>query len=229
MIDICLPANNEKELINRARELGYKELVFLYQFKSRKELQVKKAKYPDIKIGIHFTPKRGEVKISNQLYLEADLIAVSSHNENIIRAAVSNPKVDLVFGVPTSVGKDHTHYRYSNFNEIFANLAKQNKVRYAIDFSQLLENQGIARARLWGREAQNTRLSRRKLPIIIASFAKNKWQMRNPNDLAAIASVLGLNSPQAKAAVSTAILDILKYKQKRRSKNFISPGVRVVK
>ena len=229
MIDICLPENNEKELIERARELGYKELVFLYQFKSRKELQAKKAKYPDVKIGTYFTPKRGEIKISNQLYLEADLIAVSSHNENVVRAAVSNPKVDLVFAVPTSTGKDHTHYRYSNFNEIFANLAKQNKVRYAIDFSQLLENQGIARARLLGREAQNVRLCRRKTPIITASFAKNKWHMRNPNDFIAIAQVLGLNALQAREAVSTNISKILKAKQKRRSKNFISPGIRLIK
>jgi len=228
-MDICIPANNEKELIKRAQELGIKQLVFLYDTKSAKELQAKKAKYPDVKVGIYLKPKKPQIKISNQLFLEADLIAVSSQNEAVIRSAVSNPKIDLVFGIPSSSGKDHLHYRRSNFNEILANLAKQYKVRYAIDFSQLLENQGIARAKLWGREAQNVKLSRRKIPIIIASFAKNKWQLRNPNDLAAIAQLLGLTSSQAKNSVSNNIFAILKEKEKRRSKTFVAPGIKLIK
>lgn len=228
MIDICIPQNNEKELIQRAKELGIKQLVFLYETKSAKELKEKKKQFPGEKIGIYLKPKKPQIKFSNQLYLEADIIAVSSQNEAVIRSAVSNPKIDLVFSVPSSVGKDALHYRRSNFNEIFVNLAKQNKVRYAIDFSQLLENEGIARAKLWGREAQNIRLCRRKIPIIISSFAKNPWQMRNPKDLAAIVVLLGLNEKQAKKAISDNIEVILKEKQKRRSKEFIAPGIRVI-
>lgn len=231
MIDICLPENNEKELIKRAQELGISQLIFLYNIKSVKELKEKKkqlAKLP-VKIGVYLKPKKPQIKISNQLYLEADLIAVSSQNEAVIRAAVSNPKIDLVFGVPSSAGRDHPAYRRSNFNEILANLAKKNKVRYAIDFSALLESEGVARAKLWGREAQNVRLCRRKLPIIIASFARNNWQPRNPNDLAAIAQILGLNAPQSKKAVSTNLFSIWKEKQIRRSKQFIAPGIKLVK
>jgi len=230
MIDICLPEGNEIELLRRAKELGYSNLIFLYPFKSKADLVKKKKELQDLKVffGIYLKPNKPQIRISNQLYLEADLIAVSSQDEKIIRAAVSNPKIDLIFRVPSSAGRDHPAYRRSNFNEILANLAKQNKVRYAIDFSALLEHEGIARAKLLGREAQNVRLCRRKIPIIIASFAKDVWQLRNPHDLSAIAQLLGLNAPQAKAAVSSAILKIIKCKQKRRLKGFIAPGIRVV-
>lgn len=228
MVDICLPENNEKQLIKQAQELGTKQLVFLYPLKSVKEIQAKKKQFPNVCIGIYLKPRKSQVKLSNQLYLESDLVAVSSQNENIIRAAVSNPKIDLVFGVPSSAGKEHTHFRYSNFNEIFANLAKQNKVSYAVDFSQILESKDVARAKLFGREMQNVKLCRRKVPVIIASFAKDKWQLRNPNDLSAIVQLLGLNAPQAKAAVATNVSAILKQKNKRRSKKYIAPGIKLI-
>jgi len=229
MFDICLPNGNEESLIRRAKELGISQLIFLYETKSIRELKAKKAKFPDIKIGICLKPLRPSIRFSPKLFLEADLIAVTSHDEAIIRGAVSNPQIDLVFAVPSASGKDHLHYRKSNFNEILTNLAKKNKVSYAISFSQLLENEGVARAKLLGREAQNVRLCRRKIPIIISSFAKYEWQMRNPKDLSALAQLLGLNAPQSKQAINEHILEILKRKDLRRSKKFIAPGITLVK
>lgn len=234
MIDICLPKNNEEEIIARAGELGYSCMVFLYDFDKREQISRKKQEFSkekiDVKIGICLRPRTiSQLKKQlNYFYMEADFIAVCSSKEEIVREAVSSPKADAVFDVATATGRDAPHYRNSGFNQVLADLAAKNKVAYGVDFSQILDLEGWPRAKLWGREAQNTYICRRRLPIIIASFAKNQWGLRKPEDLSAISRLLGLNFPQSKAAVSSNIANILKIKAQRRNREYIMPGVRLV-
>ncbi len=237
MIDICLPKNNEEEIIARAGELGYSCLVFLYDFDQRAQIQQKKKELEkfkskiDTKVGIYLRPRTiSQLKKQlNYFYMEADFMAVCSSKEEIVREAVSSPKADAVFDVATASGRDAPHYRNSGFNQVLADLAGKNKVAYGVDFSQILDLEGWPRAKLWGREAQNMHICRRKLPIIIASFAKNQWGLRKPEDLSAISRLLGLNFPQSKAAVSSNIANIIKIKAQRRSREYIMPGVKLIK
>lgn len=232
-LDIVLPNGNERELAEQAAKLGI-FLIFLYPFRERKDIQKKKDElkktlrdFPHY-VGIYTIPKHaGELKRAAKLWLEADFVAVINPGE-LARLAVSNPRIDAVFRVPNVMGRDNPEYRKSNFNAILANLSMQNKVAYGIDFSYLLENSGYPLAKLIGREMQNVRLCRRKTKILIASMAQNAWQLRMPENLSAIARVLGLNSPQSKASVSSAIYDIIKSKEKRRSGKFVRPGVELV-
>jgi RNase P/RNase MRP subunit p30 len=75
---------------------------------------------------------------------------------------------------------------------------------------------------------QNIRLCRRKTKILIASMAKTAMELRLPENLSAMGRVLGLNAPQSKAAVSSAIQDVVVRKEKRRSGKFVRPGVELV-
>jgi len=234
-IDILVPQNNEKELLARARELGYSDVIFLYPFKSRGEILEKKKKFPNTKIGTFILANRpSDLKKLPNLYLDSDLIAVQTFAENIVRSAATNPRIDIICGITTSHGRDHLEYRRSNLNAIVANIMKDNKMSYGLNFSHLYVGKGIgcypsyALAKILGREMQNIRLTRRKIPIVFASFASDVWQMRLPENLSAIGRVLGLNFPQSKAAVSGAIEAILKRKEHRRSKEFVRPGIRLV-
>ena len=228
-IDICLPEGNEKELIERAKQLGYSEVVFLYTFSSRKELQEQKKKFPNQKIGVYIKAiKPNDLKKVEQFYLDADMIAVSAQDETVVRLAADNPRIDLLFEVASASGKDSLHYRNSGMNNVIVNIAKKSKQAYGLSFRYFLEHESYARAKILGREMQNVQLSRRKNPIILASFSRDIWQIRNPNDLQSIGKLLGLNSPQSKAGTSKVIQSILKKKEHRRSKNYIQPGIRLV-
>jgi len=234
-LDIMLPRENEAELATAAKELGITP-VFLYPFRDRKEIlrkkdELKKTLGPSMEfyVGVYTIPRSaGDIKrLTKQFWLTADFLAVINPGE-LVRLAVSNPRIDAVFRVPTIIGRDSTEYRRSNWNAILTNIAVQNKVSYGIDFSYFLENSGYSLAKLLGRDMQNVRLCRRKIKILMASMAQNAWQLRMPENLSAIGRVLGLNSQQSKASVSSAIQDIIKAKEKRRSKAFVRPGVELV-
>ncbi len=234
MFDILIPNNNEKELLDRASELGITHVLFLY--KNINELKRKKSEISNIykSIYIHFGPllqpkSSGDVRrFSEQAWLAADLIAATSQDERIIRALCENPMIDIVFGAATSFGKDALDYRRSGMNAILANLMKENKQSYTISFANILQEAGARRAKLLGREMQNIQLTRRKVPLIIASFASKPEGMRLVENLSALLRILGANYPQSKAATSTAIENIIKRKEARRSKDFVRAGVRVV-
>lgn len=231
--DLLLPRENEAELAREAKELGITP-IFLYPFKDKKEIQrkrdeLKKTLGESHFVGVYTVPKSlGDIKrLAKQFWLSADFLAVINPGE-LVRLAVSNPRIDAVFRVPSIIGRDSTEYRRSNFNAILANIASQNKVAYGIDFSYFLENSGYSLAKLLGREMQNIRLCRRKTKILMASMAKTAMELRLPENLSAFGRVLGLNSPQSKAAVSSAIQDIIVRKEKRRSGKFVRPGVELI-
>jgi len=254
-IDILIPQDNEKELLARAKELGYSDVVFLYPFKSRgeiletkeklrklflaaenqKDFPSEKKKFPNTKIGTVIIANRAsDLKKLQSLYLDSDLIAVQTFEENVVRSAATNPLIDIICGITTSRGRDHLEYRRGNLNAIVANIMQANKISYGLSFAHLYAGKGTGGypsyplAKILGREMQNIRLARRKIPITIASFASDVWQMRLPENLSAIGRVLGLNFPQSKAATSGAIEAILKRKEHRRSKEFVRPGIRLV-
>jgi RNase P/RNase MRP subunit p30 len=231
--DLLLPRENEAELATAAKELGIIP-IFLYPLRDRKELQKKKDELKKTLrdthfVGVYTIPKlAADIKrLTKQFWLSADFIAVINPGE-LVRLAVSNPRIDAVFRVPSIIGRDSTEYRKSNFNAILANIASQNKVAYGIDFSYLTENSGYSLAKLLGREMQNIRLCRRKTKILIASMAKTAMELRLPENLSAMGRVLGLNAEQSKKAVSSAIQDIIVRKEKRRSGKFVRPGVELV-
>ncbi len=228
MYDLVVPNNNEKEFLEKAKALGISNLIFLYPVKNVDEIRNKKQF--GVKIGLLFLPKTvGEAKkINEKLYLEVDLIAATSQDEAVTRALCENPMVDIVFGVATSFGKDALDYRRAGINAIVANLIKENKQSYAVSFVNILNEIGVKRAKLLGREMQNIQLLRRKVPLIIASFAKKPEEMRLAENLGAFLRILGANYPQSKAATASVIESIITRKELRKSKWFVMQGVRLV-
>ncbi|MGB9675530.1 MAG: RNase P subunit p30 family protein [Candidatus Nanoarchaeia archaeon] len=229
--DIFLPQANESELANIAKEFNIKP-IFLYNFKTKKEILKKKEELQkqgiSCYVGSYIKPNSAQdIKKGAKLWLASDFLAVIEPGQ-FIRQAVSNPRIDAVFGVPNTFGRDYIEYRASNWNVVLTNIAKKSKVCYGIDFSQILKCSGFLRAKLIGREMQNIRLCRGKIPILIASLANEPWQIRWPTDLAAFGRILGLNAPQSKAAVSTLYKFIIRRKEERRSPTFIMPGVKLI-
>jgi len=239
MIDIQLPKNNEVKLIEESKRLGIKQIIFLYVFTKKKDLVDKKEKNNSLgekhKIKVHTGLFLKPEKISEisrfprSLYFEADFISAQSQSETMLRAIVSQAKIDLLVNPETHTGKDHTHYRYSNVNQVVAKLAKDNKVSYGVDFHRLLKLEPKHRVKLMGRIMQNIRIFNKfKVPLIISSFASKPADLRNLKDLSALLRVLGATHKNSKLAIKQNLLEILNRKQARRSPEYVRPGVKVV-
>jgi RNase P/RNase MRP subunit p30 len=229
--DLLLPNENEQELAKAAAGFGITP-IFLYPFKEARELHKKRESLKALStghyVGIYVKPRSvGDIKKAAKLWMSADFLAVIDPGE-LVRVAVSVPRVDAVFRVPSGIGKDALEYRRSNWNAVLSGIAQKNKVSYGIDFSYFSQSSGYKLAKLLGREMQNVRMCRRKIPILMASFGREPYEIRLPENLSCFGKVLGLNTSQAKVAVSSAIKEILERKRKRRTGKLIRPGVELI-
>lgn len=183
-MDFAIPNTNEKALLARAKELG-SELTFLYEAKTKKELPkgggvlIRAEKISDLKRAGTFPSKT--------------LVIVAAEDAEIVRLACSNRAVSYVTHCAAATGRDHTHYRRGNVNQVTAKLAAENKVGYIVDFSHILELEARSRELLIGRIKQNIKVFKKyKVKVEIASFARNEYELRNPKDLEAFGRILGI-------------------------------------
>ena len=126
---------------------------------------------------------------------------VEGGSDEINRRAVENKQVDIVLSPEKGRSKKYLHQRDSGLNQVLCKLAKKNKVAIGFNFSSLLHSKDLS----WtlGKMFQNVRLCRKfKVRMVVASFAKNKWEMRAASDLLAFAIVLGMTPKEAKASLN---------------------------
>jgi RNase P/RNase MRP subunit p30 len=178
MRDLVL--KNSKDMEERAQLLGV-ELELLSEpksFKAGAGLIVRAAKIK-------------EVSLARKIAKNASFIVADSTDEKTIRYIMEQSWIQFFTNIETSTGRDHTHYRRSNFNQVLANLAKNTGKTYVVDFSNILKVTGRKRAILLGRIMQNIRICDKfKVPVAIATFAINKHELRNPEDLKAFLRAL---------------------------------------
>lgn len=124
-----------------------------------------------------------------------ELVIVQGGDDTFNRLALSSKYVDVLLDPHIGQRKDFMHQRNSGLNHILCALAKQYNVSVGFSFSAILESNN--RSALLGRIMQNIRLCRKyKVQIVIGSFAKNKWQVRNEKDLQAFFKVLGMTGKE---------------------------------
>ncbi len=83
--------------------------------------------------------------------------------------------------------------------ENVARLAKKNDVAIGFSFNSVLNSSGMLRAQIIGRMQQNISLCRKyKNKTVIASFARNPYEMRAPGDLMAFFVAIGMHQKEAK-------------------------------
>jgi RNase P/RNase MRP subunit p30 len=173
MQDIVLPNKNEKALLAKAKELGA-ELMFAYL-------------KPDPGEGMFIlASKPKELDSVRKKAKQAAFVVASSTDETTIRLIMEAKWVKYFTNIETSTGRNHTHYRRSNFNQVLAKIAKATGKTYLVDFSHILRVEGKKRELLLGRIAQNIKICNKfKVPVSIVTFATNPYELRNPSDLKA--------------------------------------------
>ncbi|MBD3249785.1 hypothetical protein GF336_07095 [Candidatus Woesearchaeota archaeon] len=217
--DIVFPDKNEKEFLEIAEKLGYKEIIFCYKNKVP-ELKV------DTKIKVH-TALISAPKNINRLSNKTHLLIVESSEKN--RQVLENSKTDILFNLETLEKKDHMHFRKSGLNHILAELASKNNIIVGFSFSEILNSRFTDRAMTLGRIMQNIRLCRKyKVETCFASFTSDPYEMRAAKDLVSLLISLGISSNEAKSSLTSASKRIFSN-TKKKSPEYIAEGIELVK
>lgn len=195
MIDIVFPDKNEKEFIEIAEKLGYKELIFVYE-----------NKFPQQKVKF-----KTKLKLHDALLVQHKKVISAKNKSKFIfvkaiednRFAFEKSRPSLVFSLEEAQPRDFMHQRGSGLNHILCRLAKENKVKIGFSFNSILNCNAMTRAQLLGRMQQNIKLCRKyKCKTVIASFAKTPYEMRSPKDLMAFFIELGMHQKEAKDSLT---------------------------
>ena len=214
LYDICIPKNNEKEIIEVAKELGFSAVVFLYPPKKVKEI---KSGDFEVYTGIIIKGKNLS-RIKKKDLGDNIVVAQGDGTEEVNKAILSNSNVDFIIDISSVKGKEHTHYRKSTLNQVLAKQALKSNIAYAVNFNRILNEK--ERIKLIGRIKQNIKIFQKfRVPITISSFATNTNELRNHSDLVSLAKTLG-------AKKVNSVEEIIK---KKIDPNFISEGIKVIK
>lgn len=155
----------------------------------------------------------------NALREKVDILAVHGGLLTINRAAVEDPRVDIL-----------THPEYnrkdSGLDIVMAKLAAKNQVAIELNFREFLNSYRKVRSHILNHMAFNVTLAQKyRAPIIIASGAESTWDMRAGRELASLGVLAGMKLADAISAVSDVPDAMIEHSKKVRSKNFVMPGV----
>jgi len=183
---VMLPSKPEK-FLRAAREFGYSDLIFLFEGSSGGFNQLKK-KF-DVNLGLLFSPKDMDDFQKLKKYDKPVLIIGSATDENLLRRILENKKIHGFTNVEHEFGKDHTHYRKSNMNQVLSKIAHDKNKTYYVNFSKVLHSQ--KRSKLIGRMLQNIKfMNKYKVNISIGSFARDEKGFRLYDNMESFAKVL---------------------------------------
>jgi len=192
MIDIVFPNKNEKDFIELAEKLGYSGLVLVYEVQNDIP-DIKKFK---TKLRLKTALLAPQKKVQSAR-TKSKLVFTRAVEDN--RFAFEKARPDLVFAVEEAQPRDFMHQRGSGLNHIMCRFAKENNVKIGFSFNSILNSNAMSRAQIIGRMQQNILLCRKfKCRTVIASFAKNPYEMRSPKDLLAFFTQIGMHQKEAK-------------------------------
>jgi RNase P/RNase MRP subunit p30 len=192
MLDFVFPKNNEEKLYKECIDRG-KTPVFVYSDLRYDELVSKKKELKKgSKIAYLFSPEStAKLSLDKRIKKEVDFLIGSSRDLKTLRAVIEKGKVNYIVDIEATGGRDHTHYRRSNFNQVLARLCKENRVTYLINFSRLKYFEGEKRSKLLGRVMQNVRfMKKEKAEFKAVSFASNVDDVINEDCLGAFERIV---------------------------------------
>jgi hypothetical protein len=177
-LDVVMPKNNEVELVSRAKQLGFSQIILLYE-----DFSPKTAISGPLAQGI-------EVKTA---FLAKTIGQVQSAKPKfnycfapLERSFVESNKVDFVISDGKDASNDLLFQKRSGMDDVLSSLAKDHKIAIAFDVSS-------SDARILGRFSQNAMLVKKfKLKSNVFTFAKNVLDMRAPKDIEGFARTIGL-------------------------------------
>ncbi len=196
-LDIIIPKNNEVELYEELLRMN-KVPVFLYSNLNYSQLSLQLKRLEGFKKGTYktaylFKPESAEELVLDKKIRKAvDYIVGTAQDLKLLRVLIEKGRINFFVNIETASGRDHTHYRRSNFNQVLARICKENNVGYLIDFSRIRNMVSMEkRATLIGRISQNTKFCRKfNVQVNVMSFASNVEDIINNDILESFEKIL---------------------------------------
>ncbi|MFX0068982.1 MAG: RNase P subunit p30 family protein [Promethearchaeota archaeon] len=150
-----------------------------------------------------------------------DVIGVEYPNRNVLTLAARDSRIDIVVINPENA---------KIFRRSAAKLAAKNNTAVEISLCWIISTNGFLR--------MNTLSKLRKVveetlnadaPLLLSSGAINKYQLRAPRELMALAKLLDIDETKAKEALSDVPKQIIDRNIEKRDPSYIMKGVKIVK
>ena len=147
------------------------------------------------------------------------LVTVHGGNDKINRAAVEDPKVDIVAHPSGEKGE-------GVLNHVLVRYAAENGVAIDFNMDALIHSRRGDRARIISKMRDNVKLVRKyQAPMIITSHAHSVYDLRAPREMIALASLFGMTEEEAERALSDTPACILakRWKKEREVEVVLEP------
>lgn len=148
-----------------------------------------------------------------------DVLIVHGGSETINRAALENPRVDIL---------NHPAFDRSNgLNQVLAKAAAENDVAIGLALRPLLHSRGPRRVRLLSDLRANLDLARKyDVSLLLSSDAMSCFDLRSPMENLALAEICGLEEDEAIEAITTVPEKIIS--RNRPDPGYIREGIEVI-
>jgi len=148
-----------------------------------------------------------------------DVLIVHGGSETINRAALENPRVDIL---------NHPAFDKSNgLNQVLAKAAAENDVAIGLTLRPLLHSRGPRRVRLLSDLRANLDLARKyDVSLLLSSDAMSCFDLRSPMETLALAEICGLEEDEALEAITTVPEKIIS--RSRPDPGYIREGIEVL-
>jgi RNase P/RNase MRP subunit p30 len=232
-LHLCLNLRDLEQvssMISKASTLGYRLIAITFPPNAKEEEIEKIRKLSreskiDLTSRVDLKPRTPKELIYNlrKLRRKFEIIAVICESKTLARQAAKDRRVDLL-----NFPSINPQRRF--FDAAEAELASKALASLEIDIKPLLTLEGPARVRLLSSLRRETATAQKfHVPIVISSGVSEKFLMRKPREMAALAFLFNLDEASAIEAVSKNPLQIVKRNKENLSSRFVAPGIKVIR
>lgn len=162
-------------------------------------------------------------KCVGELRNQVDIIAVRSgfEGKNIYVNAILDKRVDIIslYNIIEFENLDYAHYK----------MARENSTLIEIITRNLITKLGIERSKLMRQMIKSCKqIVQSKASFVISSGAQSKWELRGPEELISLSSLMKIPEKYALNAISIQPEKLIQKIKMIRDPNYIMAGVRLV-
>lgn len=226
--DFCVHAvpdgeNTAEQLAALARHLGYSGIVLTNHSDKLPQSRpvLSSANEFEVFRGIELVEENPSKlnSLIGKFRKSVDVLIVHGGSENVNRAALENPRVDIL---------NHPAFdKSSGLNQVLAKAAAENNVAIGLTLRPLLHTRGPRRVRLLSDLRANLDLARKyDVSLVLSSGAMSCFDLRSPMEALALAEVCGLEEDEALEAMTTVPERIIS--RNRPGPGYVREGVEVL-
>ena len=218
-----------EEMVEMARRLGYSGICLCFYFEDEKQMEIITAEVGSlrerskIKVLLGFDARnKHELRFLRRRRRSFDILLVRGGNEKLNRKACETTEVDIL---------THPEYKRndSGLNHISMKYAAKNKVAIEINFREIMMTSKGSRSTVLSNIRKNIELAKKYgANLILCSGALNKWELRPPECMISMATLLGMELKDAKNSISGVPKSIIELSEEGKNEKWVMPGVRIL-